>query len=160
MVKDVTERYAQWLIDEVSSRYICNKHSFSELQQYVVDRQSLPNVMFMGIFDKTSGLHIGNIKYEPINSDSGYAVMGILIGQAEWRGQGVAKEVIVATAIWLFKFRNVRQIVLGVSRENSPAIRAYKKIGFIEATTEHISAVSPDGLTMVLDLNSLQVPIN
>lgn len=154
--KDVTERYAQWLTDDISGRYICNKHRLPELQNYVAEKQSIPSVMFLGIFHKISGAHIGNIKYEPVDSEFGYAVMGILIGEADWRGQGVAKEVILASAFWLFKFRNIRKIVLGVSRGNYQAIKAYQKIGFIEAATEYIAEVSADGLTMVLDLNSLQ----
>lgn len=154
--EDVTERYAQWLADDVTSRYITMKHSFSELQKYVAEKQSLPNVVFLGIFDKVSEKHIGNIKYEPVDSNLGYAVMGILVGEGEWRGKGVAKEVILASAIWLFKCRSIRKIVLGVSRNNYQAIQAYQKIGFIEAATEFISEVSTDGITMVFDLNLLQ----
>lgn len=156
-VDDVSNRYVDWINDQVTSQYIsaaASKPSLINLRQYVLDRTGREDVMFLGIFEKTSGLHIGNIKYEPVNSAFGYAIMGILIGNAGWRGKGVAAEVISASAEWLRQCRNIRQIILGVSRTNTAAIRAYKKIGFIEESTVFVPSVSQEGMTMVWHLSS------
>ncbi len=153
-VNDVTERYAGWLSNQSTSKYISARLSLPDLRQYVFERVSQDDVIFMGIFDKISGLHVGNIKYEPVNSLLGYAIMGILIGEPEWRGKGVAREVLFATAEWLRNNRNIQQIILGVSRSNQAAIRAYQKVGFIEQFTEFISNISAENLTMVWHLNT------
>ena len=151
-VDDVTERYARWLSDQATSKYISARLSFEDLQKYVYDRTNKEDVLFLGIFDKITGLHIGNIKYEPINSKLRYAIMGILIGEAEWRGKGVATEVLLASAEWLCNNRNIQQIILSVSRSHTAAIKAYKKVGFVQRASECILNVSDENLTMVLDL--------
>jgi RimJ/RimL family protein N-acetyltransferase len=128
---DVVERYARWLSDQATSKYISATLSLSELRQYVQER------------------------CDRDNSELRYAIMGILIGEAEWRGKGVAAEVLSASADWLHRYRNIEQIVLGVSRSNVAAIRAYQKAGFVEQSTVYIPNVSAENSTMVLHLKSL-----
>jgi RimJ/RimL family protein N-acetyltransferase len=152
---DVTKRYLSWLGDAEAKKFIttaAKTKNLSDLRQYVCDRIGRDDILFLGIFDKTSGLHIGNIKYEPVNSDLGYAIMGLLIGDSNYYGKSVAAEVLVSSALWLKVHRNINQIVLGVSKDNYRAIRAYEKVGFVEAATDFIQHVSPDGMTMVWKL--------
>ena len=87
--------------------------------------------MFLAIETK-SGLHIGNIKYDPIDFNACTAEMGILIGNQDWIGRGVAGEVILASCLWLSKKIGVKKITLGVHPDNIGAILAYRKIGFVE----------------------------
>ena len=153
-LNDVTDRYASWLSDATSGKFISARFYGSELKKYVSERSNRKDVLFLGIFNKIDGLHIGNIKYEPIDSYQGYAVMGILIGEAAWRGKGVATEVISASALWLNEYKKINQIVLGVSKLNIAAIRAYQKIGFIEKSSKYLPDVANENITMVLDLKS------
>jgi RimJ/RimL family protein N-acetyltransferase len=153
-IRDVTDRYAGWLNDASTNQFISAKLTQAELEKYVRERLNREDVLFLGIFNKNDGLHIGNIKYEPIDSQQGYAVMGILIGEAIWRGKNVAGEVILASAFWLNKNKNINQIILGVSRLNLAAIRAYQKIGFIEKPFEHLPNTGNKNTTMILDLKS------
>lgn len=81
-------------------------------------------MLFLGIFERATQRHIGNIKFEPVDRQAGYAVFGILIGDADFRGKGVVAEVIAASSVWL-KWQGLREIVLGVDMDNEPAIRAY-----------------------------------
>ena len=79
---DATEKYLSWLDDANAKKYISfaeKTKSLSDLKQYVRDRIGRDDILFLGIFEKNTGLHIGNIKYEPVNSDLGYAIMGLLI---------------------------------------------------------------------------------
>ncbi len=154
---DVTQRYAGWLSDQRTSKFISATLNLPELRRYVLERSNRDDVLFFGIFDKITGLHIGNIKYEPVSTELRYAIMGILIGEAEWRGRGVAAEVISASAVWLHQHRSIEQIFLNVSRSNVPAIRAYQKVGFVEQSTVFIKNFSPANLTMVLDIRTLYV---
>ena len=150
--EDVTEKYFSWLCDSDASRFIIAAavtREFSDLKRYVSDRIGRDDICFFGIFEKTTGVHIGNIKYEPVNSELGYAVMGMLLGDPECRGKGVAAEVLLASAQWLNRNRNIDQILLGVSKNNTAAIRAYEKVGFKFSKSEFL----PDhSSVMVWDL--------
>ena len=152
---DVTDRYAGWLNDPSTNQFISAKLSRADLKKYVTERSNRDDVLFLGIFSKTDGSHIGNIKYEPINSYKSYAIMGILIGDVAWRGRAAAGEVILASASWLHKNKNINQIILGVSKSNIAAIQAYKKTGFVEKPSEYSPNVSNKNKIMVLDLSDL-----
>ena len=151
--RDVTDRYLSWLNDYYAQKFIDSATSFksiSDLRKYVVDRVGRDDILFLGIFDKKNGFHVGNIKYEPINVLLGYAVMGILIGEPTYRGKGVAAEVLHASAGWLKEHRRIRQILLGVNRENRAAVRAYQQVGFLAVETPLIHISRSDSSAMVL----------
>ena len=153
--QDATERYSRWLDDAAAARYIeaaSQPHDVGRLRQYIADRAGRRDVLFLGIFASSDGAHIGNIKYEPVNEPEGSAVMGILVGEPEWRGRGVAEEVIAASARWLRENRNVREILLGVARDHQAAIQAYEKIGFRVDEAARCAA-RPDTLAMVWRLD-------
>jgi len=150
---DVTQRYADWLNGSLANRFISSKLPLKELHRYVLERINRDDVLFLGIFNKADGKHIGNIKYEPVNIEKSYAIMGILIGDASWRGKGVAGEVILASASWLYKNKNINHIALGVSKSNTAAIRAYQKVGFVEQASQYLPDLKNENITMVLDLN-------
>jgi [ribosomal protein S5]-alanine N-acetyltransferase len=133
-VSDVGERYLGWLRDADALKFItaaARTEKLADLTEYVRLRVDREDVLFLGIFEKDSGLHIGNIKYEPLDPVGGEATMGILIGDAGYRGKGVTGEVIKASGEWLKIHRGVRSIMLGVSSDNSAAVRAYEKVGFV-----------------------------
>lgn len=131
--QDVTERYRSWFNPETARMGIASARrqpTIEELKTFIAERVSREDVFFFGIFTKDGGEHIGNLKYEPVDSQEGYAVMGILIGQKEWWGKGVAPEVLRATARWLRDRFHVREIILGVMKDNLLARRSYEKVGF------------------------------
>lgn len=142
-IEDANERYLSWFSDSGASRIAAQKttRSLADLQGYIADRIGRPDVVFLGIFERATQRHIGNIKFEPVDRQGGYAVFGILIGDAAFRGKGVAAEVIAATGLWL-KGQGVREIVLGVDIDNASAIRAYEKAGFHVGETPHIPALA------------------
>ena len=151
-VADVTHRYLNWLQNEESNRFIVtvsSKHTLDSLKAYVKERANREDVLFLGIFLKNSNLHIGNIKFEPLNQVNGTSIMGILIGEPDWRGRGVAAEVSNACAEWLYENYSINQIHLGVDRDNLPAIRAYFKSNFRIVQDTSISSGEPNALKMV-----------
>jgi len=128
---DVSPSYLSWLNQEENPyiEYGRNHSTMEELKTYVSEREGKKDVLFLGIFTKKKK-HIGNIKYEPIDLIRKTATMGILIGDKEWRGKGVAIEVIKASAHYLNSIYGVTTIFLGVNPENQAAVSVYKKIGF------------------------------
>ena len=130
-VDDVNQNYLSWLNPEINSyiEYAKNNISMKELRSYVGERENRQDVLFLGIFTKDKQ-HIGNIKYEPINHKSKTAIMGILIGDNNWRGKGVAAEVIKVSGDYLVEQYGISTILLGVNKNNKAAIVAYQKVGF------------------------------
>jgi RimJ/RimL family protein N-acetyltransferase len=154
-VLDVTERYLSWLREPGARQYITaasQTRELDDLKHYVASRCGRDDILFLGIFEMQGGLHIGNIKYEPVSRETGHAVMGIMIGDPEYRGRHVAGEVIDASVAWLAAHRGIREIVLGVSESNTAAIRAYEKVGFAIASTPHLPPALQGALTMVRHL--------
>lgn len=131
--RHASQKYLAWLQDSASSRYISAAKKIKQiqdLQNYIKQYSRRDDCIFLRILRKKTNNHIGNIKYHPIDFDRRTAVMGILIGEPTWRGKGVAKEVLEATAKYLQSVVKIRKIYLGVQKDNLPAIRAYQKVGF------------------------------
>ena len=148
---DISERYVCWFSDPDAQRYIVTSKqapTAASLREYVRQRANRSDVLFLGIFDKATGLHIGNVKYEPVDSAQGYAVMGILIGEPGFRGKGVAREVLSASGQWLKLHRGIKQVLLAVNRDHLGAIRAYEKAGFLKVTSKHITQQDNGWITM------------
>ena len=138
--------------DVISNQYITSArldYSMKELTDYINEVNLLSSAVLLGIFDKKSNWHIGNIKYSKINSPAGSAEMGIMIGQREFRGQGVGAEVIRACNLWLKTEHLIEKIVLGVNTENKPALSLYQKLGFKQIGPRSLAG---DGIKMELFL--------
>ena len=130
----VSQQYLDWI--HVASEFINVKtphdnQRLDDLRAYIAAREGWHDVLFLAIVNAESGKHIGNIKYESVDVQTGVAVMGILVGDQAFRGKGLAGEVLLATAGWLKIHRAIHTIVLGVSVKNPAAICAYEKVGFV-----------------------------
>jgi RimJ/RimL family protein N-acetyltransferase len=153
--EDVNKRYLDWINDPNKSQYITygnKQRDINELCSYVDERLLNESILFLGIFIRESGIHIGNVKYEPIDFQNGFTVMGILIGEENWKGKGVAKEVIRESSMWLNSKHGIQQIILGVDVRNINAIKAYQKCGFILEKTPYIENDAENHTTMVWNL--------
>jgi ribosomal-protein-alanine N-acetyltransferase len=153
---DVSERYLGWFSNTNGPKdFIVSAPKMkllSDLLFYVQERVNRKDVVFLGIFNRDNGLHIGNIKYEPINFELGYAVMGILIGDSEYRGKGIATEALMASAEWLKQKLSIEKILLSVEGDHESAIRAYLKAGFKMEESPFIINSDPAIKTMALHL--------
>jgi RimJ/RimL family protein N-acetyltransferase len=146
---DASERYSRWFDDASFIVGAKSAHGVPDLKSYIEARAGREDVLFLGIFTRADGTHIGTIKYEPVDRERRYAVMGIFIGEREWRGRGVAAEVITASALWLRDRAGIEAIVLGVDRENAAAIKAFGKIGFQREPSDRIPPRDDASFAMV-----------
>jgi hypothetical protein len=67
----VSDRYLGWLNnEEVRSIITAAKRTstITSLREYVRIQSALPDTLFLGIFGKDNNLHVGNIKYQPADS--------------------------------------------------------------------------------------------
>ena len=152
---DASYEYLGWFTETDTKKYIVaasHKLDLDKLSTYIEEKVNDEEILFLGIFDRFSGVHVGNIKYEPIDTDLQYAIMGILIGNKEYRGKGVTPEVLNASAMWLKQNKNIKHIVLGVDVENHAAIKAYEKVGFFISQTTILAQPLKNCITMQWDL--------
>jgi len=131
------------------------KLDIKELKEYVRKKIAKQDTLFLAIHSVINKLHIGNIKYEPVDIKNKYAMMGILIGDQSWWGKGAAGEVITASAKFLAEEYHIDETILVVKEDNISVIKAYKKIGFDFCVSKHIEKKSKNSLTMTLKIESL-----
>ena len=138
--ENVSDEYISWLQSDGAKKYIsyssARDQSQKALEKYVQEKLDSHEALMMGVY--SDRVHIGNIKYEPIDIFKKTAVMGILIGDEAWRGQGVGGEIIEAMNSWLKRVHGISTIVLGVDSGNKPAVHLYSKLGF-EITSDTIN---------------------
>ena len=146
---DASERYSRWFDDAAFIVAARSPHGVADLRSYIEEREGRDDVLFLGIFTRAGGEHIGTIKYEPVDRGQRYAVMGIFVGEPAWRGRGVAAEVIRASSLWLRDRYGIDTIVLGVERENAPAIKAFGRIGFKREASDRIPSGDDRSFAMV-----------
>ena len=79
-----------------------------------------------------TGEPIGRIDYELLDDRNRSAEIGILIGEASGRGLGYGPDAIVALLKHLFWDRNLHRVDLTVLSWNERAMRAYRRIGFVD----------------------------
>lgn len=129
---DVGEAYAAWFNDPIVQQFITWRpkgEPIAELRAFVAGHDTRSDSLLLGIFD-AEGRHVANLKYEPIDLRQGTAVLGVLIGDAAWRGRGLFGEVFTATAKLLQRRFGIRRVLLGVDGENTAALAAYERAGF------------------------------
>lgn len=76
------------------------------------------------------GVHIGNIGLHNIDWKNRRAILGIVIGEKEYWGQGYGSDAIMALLGFAFGEMNLHRVYLTVYDYNHRAIRCYEKCGF------------------------------
>jgi RimJ/RimL family protein N-acetyltransferase len=146
--KYASDRYLSWLNGDAST-YLTNTKTDKEgLIEYIEYYLNNKNTYLLGIFTKDSEEHIGNVKFEYLDENKHTVGLGILIGDPNYRGKGVAKEVIQGIADFVKIHSSTKLIVLGVSKNNKPAISAYTKLGFKLEARPFYEINSEDGVLM------------
>ena len=135
--EDATERYLAWFSDPEVVRFIAaakQTQTINTLRRFIAEQLNSTTSELLGIFVRSDRpLHIGNIKFEPIDDVRAAATVGVLIGETAWRGKGVFAEVFAATASLICRERGIRHFWLGVDNENQAALAGYRKAGFVQA---------------------------
>ncbi len=130
-LKNATAEYCSWLNDPQVNRFISiKKVSLESIRNYIKEKNKRASCLFLGIFWKRNNEHIGNVKLEPIDLKKGRATTGILIGNKNYWGKGIATETLKALCQYAFQELNLQEINLGVDFRNKPAQRVYQKVGF------------------------------
>lgn len=130
---DIGERYLSWLREEEITRYLevrFTGQTVSGLRRYVASLNDSKDTLFLGMFIEDSGVHIGNIKLGPVNFHHRRADMGIIIGDRDYWGKGLAPEAIEALAQYAFTVLGLHKLMAGMYEENEGSLQAFLKVGF------------------------------
>ena len=127
----LSKEYVVWLNDPEVNKYMSSggDYTIQKLSEYLDDVEKNPKY-FWAIILKESNRHIGNIKIDPINYKEQHGVYGIMIGDKNYWGKGIAREASLRVIDFCFNKLNLKRISLLFSRSNKSALKLYEKIGF------------------------------
>lgn len=87
------------------------------------------------------GVTIGTIALTDYNEYHGVAQLGIVIGNTDYWGRGVATEVIAVLVRYAFAHLHIVRIDAEVEEENVPMMRVLEKVGFVQDGLFHSARV-------------------
>ena len=82
------------------------------------------------IVDRASGRSVGTIGLSQIDRKHQRAEYGVLIGEADARGKGLASEASRLLLDYAFTTLGLNRVYLHVFPENEAAVRLYERVGF------------------------------
>lgn len=135
-IDDCNENYLKWMNDPEINKYLESRfmtHTIDSLKDFVTSMNSSENNVLFAIIDKESDTHIGNIKLGNIHPVHKYADIGLIIGDKNYWGRGIATNAIKLVSEFAFEELNLRKVFAGVYENNIGSIRAFEKCGFKKA---------------------------
>lgn len=126
----LTEQYVSWLNDaEVTkySRHRSAEHTLDSCESYVATFAGTPNALW-AIVRQSDDRHIGNINayVDEVNST---ADLGVLVGERDAWGQGIATESWGAVMQFLFSECGLRKVTGGAIAPNIAMLKVMKQCG-------------------------------
>jgi RimJ/RimL family protein N-acetyltransferase len=126
----LTERYVSWLNDPEVVRLSDQRfrhHTLASCREYFMSYQDTPN-WFWGIETVEDQQHIGNINAY-VDSVHSVADIGIVVGEKDYWGKGIATEAYRLAMDFLFRDIQIRKITVGTLAVNTGMIHVMEKLG-------------------------------
>ena len=134
--KDITPRYLSWLSDPEVNRYLeirfTPPRNLEELKNFIIAVNDSDDSLILGIFLKSEGYHIGNIKLGPIDFNHTTGDIGLLIGDRGQWGKGYARIAIKLLSDFSFAKLGLFKLTAGCYGSNQGSRRAFLNAGFVE----------------------------
>ena len=126
-----TQDYLDWMNDDDVVKYLVSggDYTYKKLEDFLIEQEQ-KNIFFWAIHIKESNKHIGNIKIDPINYNKKTGEYGILMGDKKNWGKGYGNEASRRIIKYCFEDLKLKEITLGVNKDNHRALRLYEKMGF------------------------------
>ena len=131
---DVNDRYLAWMRDAETTRYLESRlidHSLASLGSFVEISNTAPDTLLLGVC-LIDGRRIGNIKLGPIDGYHRSAPVGLLIGERDQWGKGLATEAIVGLTGHAFTALSLEKLWAGCYASNMASARAFIRAGWVE----------------------------
>lgn len=131
---DVNEDYYVWMNDSEITQHLETRfypNSMPRILSFVKSKFEDPNNVFLAIISKDSDKHIGNIKLGPINWIHRTGEIGIVLGDKQMWGKGIATETLTLMSTYAFNKLNLRKLTAGCYSNNNGSEKAFVKAGYI-----------------------------
>lgn len=127
--------YLKWLRDydvvkTINRPEYLKPISFKEVKNYVESVWRSESDIFLAITLKADGKFIGTARVSQINRTTQTADLGILIGDREQWGRGVATDTLSVLAHYMFEHSRMRRLTAGLIEPNVAMKRVFEKLGF------------------------------
>lgn len=126
--------YVRWLNDPEVNRYLESRfapHDEPGVRDFVGAQLASGHSLFLGIRSVAlGGRHVGNIKIGPIDRHHGVGEIGILVGEREAWGRGIATAAIALVVAIAREELGLRKLSAGCYASNEGSARAFVKAGF------------------------------
>lgn len=132
-IGDAPGAYLAWMNDPNVTKYTESRftpHSVEDIERYIEDITTNGRFLFLAIVHVADDTHIGNIKLGPVDWNHMVADIGIIIGNKEYWGQGMAAEAISTLAAYSFEVLGLHKLTAGCYLPNQAAVKAFEKAGF------------------------------
>lgn len=132
LVEDISDIYLAWMNDYEIVKYTESrhlKHTRESLADFISSVNNEHNYC-LAIVDILSNKHIGNIKIGNIHPIYKYADIGLIIGDKNYTGKGIATEAIVLCVKFAFEQLHLHRLYAGIYDVNIGSIKAFEKAGF------------------------------
>lgn len=129
---DVSIEYVRWMNDSEVVKYTESRfyhHTLESTLNFVRSVTNESNYAF-AIIDRQTGKHIGNIKIGNINAHHKNADIGLIIGNKDYWGKGIATEAIRLCTEFAFHELGLHRVWAGVYAPNKGSAKAFEKAGF------------------------------
>lgn len=132
---DVSEQYVGWLNDSRINQYLESRgvvHTLESTREFVSQARVNASTLFLGIrwgASSESRRHVGNIKIE-INRRHGLGEIGIMIGDSQVWGRGVARNSIDMLCTIAAQQLSIRKATAGCYASNLGSKNAFVRAGF------------------------------
>lgn len=132
---DVSSVYISWLNNPIVNCYLESRfstHTVESTRNFVENCLADPTTLFLGIryLESGGGRHVGNIKISSIDKYHGRGEVGILIGETDVWGKGIASKAI-SMLIEIARYElSLRKLTAGFYASNLGSQKAFLKAGF------------------------------
>lgn len=130
----VSPDYVRWLNDPRVNRYLESRfveHTLDSTREFVRQCRADPGTLFLGIrSDTLGGRHVGNVKLAPIDRRHGLGEVGILVGEPDAWGRGIASIALLALSSIAQNQLSLRKLTAGCYASNVGSRKAFERAGF------------------------------
>jgi len=143
-----TETYRAWMVNPVVNQYLETRFiqpTIQSLREYISAMRESSHSYLFGIFLGTNGPHVGNIKLGPLSSVHASAAIGLLLGERDAWGKGIASEAIGVISEWALGNLGLEKLNAGSYSQNAGSVRAFEKNGFRIEGVQRRQVRLPDG---------------
>jgi len=133
-------KYFQWVTDTKVMQFVGRDEylkpiQFEKVREYVEDLWRNKCCFFFAIYHSKAHIFVGTAKINYLDEsgrNSRTADIGIMIGERDYWGKGVATDALRTLCQYAFVVQDARKLTAGAMAANEGAISAFKKIGFVE----------------------------